>query len=762
LYYLGVPGDLKPRLFDTPKEFNAAYAALWADILTPKVTALEEALFPITDPKMEYSLGRSAYQGEEDQFVGFRSARVRLFLHADDFEKMIDQDFAFAIGAVLVVWAYMCFHLGSVFQASVALVQIMCSVPVTALLYKGVFQIDFFSSVHILSVYLVIGVGADDVFVLSDSWKYTGMDMPPDRGGYTTLQLRQRMSIAYHRAVVTVFSTSFTTAMAFISCSVNKVMPMRTFGWFAAICIVVNYILMLMVTPATILVHYRYFYRKQFCCWSVPQNSFLSTSGIIPAPDPDGDSLPMRPGLVMRVLVDYYQPALLYKVKGVKVVAVTIVVVLTGVAIQGAIFTSQLTPPTGPEDWFPATHMLSDLVNFEFDTYYDPSPSDFVLLTFFWGVGDLDRSSFDTYWRRDTPGDVSFAPGLDLSDPVQQQSLLNFCERLRTVKCTLAACQTKSAGTLALEMEGSVGCFLEDMREFHNGTLPTGSEFDQAIKDFRNSARPSLPTQKVSKASWLEHIGIVNGVLKYVAVTVRTSVYYNSATGELLPLRDWLAEVAAPAGDGDGLLESTKFHGSGSLQRARLNMELVNGFLSGCLISGAVALLVLMAATLNWIVGLLATVAVASVVVNVLGFCRSVMDWDLGISEAVAGMIVLGYSVDYVVHLAHMYCEGGKQSYSTRERRVQFAIRNMGTIIFAGAVTTMGASSVLFFCFMVFFFKMGVLMATTIGFSFLFSFGFFMAALAVIGPEDDQGSLVQLFRRGPKEAVVVPEEPVKA
>ena len=36
--------------------------------------------------------------------------------------------------------------------------------------------------------------------------------------------------------------------------------------------------------------------------------------------------------------------------------------------------------------------------------------------------------------------------------------------------------------------------------------------------------------------------------------------------------------------------------------------------------------------------------------------------------EAIAGVIVIGYSVDYVVHLAHMYCEAKHFGHETRIR----------------------------------------------------------------------------------------------
>ena len=43
------------------------------------------------------------------------------------------------------------------------------------------------------------------------------------------------------------------------------------------------------------------------------------------------------------------------------------------------------------------------------------------------------------------------------------------------------------------------------------------------------------------------------------------------------------------------------------------------------------------------------------IVASVMGFCKWAMGWGLGIAESIAAVIVIGFSVDYVVHLGHMY-----------------------------------------------------------------------------------------------------------
>ena len=61
-----------------------------------------------------------------------------------------------------------------------------------------------------------------------------------------------RMEYAITRTITAVFNTSFTTAIAFVATGVSPIMSISTFGWFAATCIVVNYVFAITVTPSLI------------------------------------------------------------------------------------------------------------------------------------------------------------------------------------------------------------------------------------------------------------------------------------------------------------------------------------------------------------------------------------------------------------------------------------------------------------------------------------------------------------------------------
>ena len=105
--------------------------------------------------------------------------------------------------------------------------------------------------------------------------------------------------------------------------------------------------------------------------------------------------------------------------------------------------------------------------------------------------------------------------------------------------------------------------------------------------------------------------------------------------------------------------------------------------------------------------------------------------------------MVVGLTVDYVVHLA----EGYTLSLRTdRLSRVQDMLDEMAVSIFFGACTTLGASMFMFIAQLSFFLQFGIFMFSTIGFSLFFSMLLFVTLMGLIGPENDIGNIVVLFR----------------
>lgn len=128
--------------------------------------------------------------------------------------------------------------------------------------------------------------------------------------------------------------------------------------------------------------------------------------------------------------------------------------------------------------------------------------------------------------------------------------------------------------------------------------------------------------------------------------------------------------------------------------------------------------------------------SIISIVSCVLGGAY-VVGYALGVGEAIAAVMVIGLSVDYVIHLGHMYSVARQEGYTTRLSRFTYAAEMMGTTLVAGAVTTAGSAAVMFICQLNFFATMATLITLTIAASVLYSMLFFLPALAIMGPQHD-------------------------
>lgn len=88
-----------------------------------------------------------------------------------DFQEMAMKDTSFAIISVLLVLAYFCLHLSSAFLACMAMLMILLSFGVTAVIYEAVLGVTFYSNLNNLVIFIVLGIAADDFFVLMDAWR---------------------------------------------------------------------------------------------------------------------------------------------------------------------------------------------------------------------------------------------------------------------------------------------------------------------------------------------------------------------------------------------------------------------------------------------------------------------------------------------------------------------------------------------------------------------------------------------------------------
>jgi hypothetical protein len=71
------------------------------------------------------------------------------------------------IAVFLWIWG----QTGSLFIASVGMFEIIASLPLAFFAYRVVFGFSYFAFLNSMCVYIILAVGADDIFVFMDAWK---------------------------------------------------------------------------------------------------------------------------------------------------------------------------------------------------------------------------------------------------------------------------------------------------------------------------------------------------------------------------------------------------------------------------------------------------------------------------------------------------------------------------------------------------------------------------------------------------------------
>jgi predicted RND superfamily exporter protein len=698
---------------------------------------------------------KSAYTG--DMHKGDLQVRYWGFdIQQLEFIRIVETDIFYSLFSIIFVYFWIIMHSGSLFMATIGMLQIVCSLPLGNGIYKGILGIDYFDTLHTLVIFLVLGIGADDVFVLFDGWKQTAHTVPRLDGQSDAQHLHARMIVAYSRTFYAVFNTSFTTAMAFVATAISPIMPISTFGIYAAICIVINYFMVIMITPTAVLFHHVYVRKWEAKIWRVVSckafrgaaNVEEQVETVKSADNVAGEPILDRTGIVDKFFDILYVPFMSYEINGYKVCALVCIIVATAFGVTAATFSFQLTPPTEQEQWFPADHMFTGILDDNSYLFLGGSNDQYVPTTFNLGIEGVDRNDnpsgvkYDIYQPSINRGTTIFDADFDFTNSETQDDFLTLCAALRTQECNAIGC---SLGKLI--RPDTVVCFLEEFDAWlisdKAGTLRsslTGDQFLALLVEFR---RDTVPSNSIVSLSWQKHIGFIDGELKYVQIPAYTTMFTLLPLEEKKSVARVLEDMIDKLEDEFTSKETTgKILNEAGIAWTWMVTEegLVTSLFQGFAICFPVAFLVLLLATKNVIVSAYAILSIGFIVSAVMGLIQR-MGWSLGVAESVAGIIVIGFSVDYVVHLAHMYQEGYEHGKVTSVDRFRYSCTHMGGTIVAGAITTAGSGSFMFMCQLAFFFKMAMLIVSTILFSLAYSLLLFMPLLMLFGPNTTFGDL---------------------
>ncbi|XP_070577309.1 protein dispatched homolog 1-like isoform X2 [Ptychodera flava] len=664
----------------------------------------------------------------EDGYKGFSIYYFSEPIAVKAINDQVLKDLILVTGSFVFIFIFVWIQTQSLWIAGFSVIAITASFFGANLFYRYVLDFRLFGILHVLAIFIVLGIGADDVFVFMDTWRATAFEDYPG--------LEYRLSDTYRRASMTMLVTSLTTAAAFFVTGASPLLGTKTFGIFSGTLVIINYLDVIMFLPSVVVIHHNFWHDCTWCCCR-PCRQHLSESS---------DALD-RPVIKKNAIVRFFMGPY-FKFVTHKICKWCIIAVFVAVLTVFTYFAATLETHKGPNQDLSRCH-----------------PTD-------------HRCTGDTAW------DNSF----DLNPPPSQKALLEFCQRLRNISDEENRDLYIQRDVVTGELD--VKCFIDNMNSFYENlgiSMPLNEikmrglmganpgvfdiagphdtfyrYFETGIGFWLTMGYTGMPNS--DSGGFGDLIGeeidnrdtspivtdtdVYGTRLKYAAIKVKTSLYDKHVSlkrgleiidawedfmqVEMAKMPPSVANAFQCTCDEYNLWHSFK-----------IRKNLADSAKRSVAIGIAIALPLLVIATQNIITGVMATISIGLTTVCVIGSIP-IAGWKYGVLESGNLSMTVGLVVDYVVHLAKAYHCSTKED---RLGRLQDTLESVGVSVISGAATTIGASVFMLFAKIVFFMQFGVFIFCAISFSMLFSLGLFTTMLGIMGPQGRTGSLVVIYHR---------------
>ena len=623
-------------------------------------------------------------------------------------KDQIIRDGGWAIGSVLFVMTYTVLYSKSVPLAIGAVIGVVVCLPITVAVYCFVFRIQWIGILHLIGLFLIAGIGADDFFVLVAHWRAS-------RDNSELLTTEQRLSWTISHSMRTVAATSLTTAGAFAGNLASNIIPIQLFGLFMTIMMVVLLVVVGLWFPPLLVLHDRW---TNSCC-----KDKQKVSPNHPESDEGEELMSQSDDEFVNVVLDEDIPTTDNTVQGNKIkLPKCSISKLHKVAynlfekylfsniikhykpcslfclffyVVCLVLAAQLPEPSGQLSLWPEGSKEYEYISQELLMDTDVGRADLRLC---WGIEPIDTGDkLNPSSKTTVVVDNSF----DAASEESQVYFLKICREL----------ENPSDEMTEMVRPGSLNCPVLQVHNWLRTNNRTGlplpkEEFLVVISEWWFAEGEGgyagfwyQPGDRIEDSSPPSVLTI------WVGTTVDWQRPYSEVIKKWNFWERWLQASNPPPQAANG------FHSAGS---AWVVMETQLDFKrtaqTSLAVSLALAMVILTIVTCNIALSFLALVCISGSVIVFMS-CMTLFSWGLSVIESTCMTIVVGMSCDYVVHICSLH---SSQSSTVQSDRIVNSIRLIGPAVLSAAVTTVGAASFLLGCQIVFLSKFGTFVVVTL------------------------------------------------
>jgi len=658
----------------------------------------------------------------------------------EEFLGIVLMDSLRVLASLALVFVWIWLQTNSIVIALAGIVEIMLSIPLAFFFYYVVFAFKYFDGLNAMTLFVVVAIGADDIFVFMDQYKQSAHHKE------VCADLKTRMNWVYARASWAMFITSATTCAAFVCTAVNPLPNIQSFGIFSAFVIVADYVLVITWFPACVVLYHNYLesrpccllccrYKEMLPCSLEMVTSTSKVASLGPEEAPQKRMIERAISGPFASLIGRFAPF--------------IVIVFLALLIPAWILAAGIQPLSRSEEALPADHPFQRIWTVSGEQFPSSAQTPNTKVHVVWGVDGVDTSGVSLL--RDgakQKGKLLWDGGFQF-DEAAQRHIWNVCEEVRLMQAPgLTAFLSRDPDA---DNAGYIECPLFDWRSY---LLRTGNTFPLPLSQVP-SVMPGFLESAVMdrygrngtmRKAWEEHLGYdaAQRRVRTVMITVESQMQARAshAPDELRTHYDrfeaWISEVNSKTGRLPAPTSASKaFHTSdGEFNGPKwvwMNTQSIfkKSAIQGAVIGTILAFVVILLATQQIIIALASFLSIASILASVLAMMK-LAGYELGSTTSICITILAGFAVDYVVHLAHAYNHSGK---AARADKFQEAFDDIGVSVLSGMVTSVVAAIVLLTCSLQFFATFGFFLLFTVLWAWVWGNLFFMSLMRLIGPD---------------------------
>ena len=647
--------------------------------------------------------------------------------------------------------------------------QIFLAVGAAYGVYVAIFFLPFFPFINMTGLYLCLGIGADDVFVMVQSFDDAIRKRGKATNGGIDAELIHEVLLDGGTATLV---TSMTTAGAFFASVSSSITAIKCFGVFCGLVVMCDWLMMVFFLPPLAVLY---------------QTGRLGCGrGSCQATRCPNIPLAANERQLSRPALSSLYDRCLGKVIEFKALNVVWVAAMIGLAFgAGAIFIgNDLALP------FPSSstvQMFRD--NHPFERYCCAGPQvqtkftlgapgseswRYITLTF--GLDPVDNGN---PWDPDSYPVSKTLGGVDLTSKASQTFLLQLSrnamnapwfavppERVAETdgRDLLAhpqwpfntsieiafnrfwgkACSEQlSASNQCCGLSSSNYPFEPSLFNKCAGEMSTYVATSKTEAAYRHAAAAGLSYYELTMESgvglWYDPSGNLKVLTLAFPTNYRQSEKYEPTKEFWTTMKAWAAaELANAPPDLRGGFVSVPY---GSLNYYSLQTAMADSAKTSMYIALLVALLVLTVFTRNALIAVYTTGTVMFIMLTVLGLLMS-DGWEQGIMESIIISCGIGMACDFAAHIGYAYRQANKRREATdRTTLARLAMQRMAPSLSAAAFSTGVMGAFMLGSNTLFTIRFGIFILMVMGFGWMFAMFFLVPLLALAGPLGNCGEL---------------------